>query len=52
MGRNVTELWIFWMIRADLSKVFSGFTGGVQDWPLSKEEQKKRIIRLYDKDGP
>lgn len=22
----------------------------LQDWPLSKEEQKKRIMRLYDKD--
>lgn len=22
----------------------------LQDWPLSKEEQKKRIMRLYDKE--
>lgn len=45
------ELWWFLDDPCRLVR-FSGFTGGVQDWPLSKEEQKKRIIRLYDKDGP
>lgn len=28
----------------------SSTSSNSQDWPLSKEEQKKRIIRLYDKD--